>query len=160
MSNLLLEDLGKFKKFTLKQYKTVEELECASWDNEISVQDLMEEGGSHSVVDNKGNESEMSWADIKGSKERMGYWGFIDSRDNTIHFWVKSDYNITLEELLFFFGHEMGHQMEGGIMPDQKEYSENHEIHFKEEHRADEYGYVTLIAYKFATEILKSHTAL
>jgi hypothetical protein len=142
------------KEFSLKQYSTIEELECASWDNEITIKDLYSEANSAGTVDNNGNEEEMSWAHLKKCYEEAGYWGFIDSRDNTIHFWIKQDYPITMEELLFFFGHEMGHQMNGGLKPTEEEYNDNAEAHFKEEDRADEYGYVAKMAYEFASKIL------
>lgn len=146
------------KEFKLQQYTTIEELECVHWDNQITIDDLKDDKiDCYGTIDQNGNESVMSWQDMKKSCEQMGYWGFADSRDNTIHFWLKEDYKISFEELLFFFGHEMGHLMKGGIKPSEEDYSENSEEHWKEEERADEYGYVAKMAYKFTNEILNKN---
>ena len=60
---------------------------------------------------------------------------------------------------MFFFGHEMGHQMKGGVAPNDDDYQNNAEVHFKEEDRADEYAFVAIKAYEFAKTILEEHNA-
>lgn len=138
-------------KFTLKQHQTIEEVICASFDNEITIEDVRRDEGA-GFMDDKGNETTMTWKEQEESYNRMGYWGFI-SDDNVINFWIKKDYKIPFEDLLFFLGHEMGHNMIGGTKPTES-YYDNAAIHTKEEERADEYGEVAKLAYKFANKIL------
>lgn len=142
------------EKFKLKQYKTIEELECFNWKNEITTTELQEM--EFEAVDIDGNEKLISWQEKKKAYDEMGYWGFIDDT-STIHFWIKKDCAITFEELLFFFGHELGHFMKGGTAPTQEDYNDNSEIHFKEEDRADEYGFVAVQAYKFASQVINNN---
>ena len=144
------------KEFKLKLYDTIEELECQHWGNDLTPEDM---GGEFETIDTNGNESTMTWEEMKESYDRMGYWGFIDE-DNLIHIWIKDDYPMTISEILFFLGHEMGHKMKGGIAPNDEDYMEDSELHFKEEERADEYGFVAQKAFEFVLFICKTRKIL
>ena len=140
-------------KFTLKQYKTIEEVLCVQFDNEITPDEVREDEAV--FMDTKGNEIKLSWERQKEGFDTMGYWGLIDDK-GVIHFWIKENHKPKFEELLFFFGHEIGHNMKGGVAP-QEGYFDNADIRNKEEERADEYGYVAQLAYKFTNQILNKN---
>lgn len=68
----------------------------------------------------------------------QGFWGFTETHASPpiIHFW--SDGKQSEEMLTRFFGHEMGHNL-GEPLEDEEE-----------EYRADDYGYVAVLASKAA----------
>jgi hypothetical protein len=139
--------------YKLKQYKTPEEIECASYQNQITIEDLQSGTTSTTIMDIDGNEIELTWSEKKQGYESMQYWGFI-TPDHVIHFWIKENHNIEFEKLLFFFGHEMGHNAKGGKKPkSHDEYINNNKTHWKEEARADEYGFIAQKAYEFAKTV-------
>ncbi len=133
------------KNFKLKRYKKLEEVFSIGF--EIPIEEL--ENSSLGAVMDDGEEVEISLnEELKNIKE-IGYHGCID-KNNVIHFWIDNNKNISLEDLIFFFGHEIGHRtgkpIKGNHIKDKM-------ICVKEEHRADKYGNVAKLAFKFAKTI-------
>ena len=132
-------------KFTLKRYKTVNEVRAASWG--MSVQEFQNcDGGEW--YDTNGNKTDFSQEEEEKCLLKMGYWGFVEE-NNTIHFWKDDGKNILIEDLLFFFGHEIGHKL-GKCVSDM----DCPKLMAEEENRADEYGLAAQLAYQFSKEII------
>ena len=87
---------------------------------------------------------EMPFETEKQIHEETGYYGWVDE-DKIIHFWIDRTKNIPIEELLHFLGHEIGHQIG----------TPNINSAYKEELRADEYGFAARLAYDFTQKIMK-----
>jgi len=125
------------KDFTLKKYNSIDEIILACWkneDNSITLEDLKDStiGG----LDSNENEHEFSYEDQKEGIEKQGIWGWIGD-DKVIHCWIGKE--LSMEELIHFFAHEIGHQT--GIKDDDA---------FQEEMRAEGYGHTATTAYEFA----------
>lgn len=128
------------KEFTLKRYDSVDEVVLAAWkeeDDTMTMEDL--KSSSMGGLDGNENEVEFSYNDQKEGIEKQGYWGWID-RDKLIHFWIGKE--LSMEELIHFFAHEIGHRTD-------KPYKDG----FKEEMRAEGYGRTATLAYEFAKKI-------
>lgn len=123
--------------FKLKKYDSIDEIILACWqneDNSITIEDLKEStvGG----LDSNENEHEFSYEDQKEGIEQQGIWGWIDD-NKVINYWIGKE--LSMEELIHFFAHEIGHQT--GKKDDDE---------FQEEMRAEGYGYTATMAYSFA----------
>lgn len=130
------------KEFTLKKYSSVDEILLASFqsDDEITIEDLKD-----SVVvglDQNENELEFSYEQQKNGIIEQGYWGWVDE-NKVIHFWIGKE--LSMEELIHFFAHEIGHRTGE---PDKDD--------FQEEMRAEGYGRTATLAYEFAKLTLLS----
>lgn len=129
------------KEFKLKRYDSIDEVVLAAWkeeDDTITMEDL--KSSSMGGLDGNENEVEFSYNDQKEGIEKQGYWGWIDE-NKLIHFWIgKKD--VSMEELIHFFAHEIGHRTD-------KPYKNG----FKEEMRAEGYGRTATLAYEFAKKI-------
>ena len=68
-----------------------------------------------------------------------GFWGYADNNTRIIHFWA--DQKTSDEDLIRFFGHEIGHLTKPISDPTNDEST-------TEENRADTYGQVSLRAFK------------
>lgn len=128
------------KEFTLKKYDSIDEIILACWqneDNSITLEDLKEStvGG----LDINENEHEFSYQYQKEGIEQQGIWGWIDD-EKIIHYWIGKD--LSMEELIHFFAHEIGHQT-----------GKQDEDEFQEEMRAEGYGYTATMAYEFAKSV-------
>lgn len=127
-------------EFTLKKYDSIDEILYASF--AIDYPDIDSEEFKKSDfggTDQNENEVKFTYQQhVDGIKEQ-GYWGWV-SEDKVIHYWVGK--KVPIEELIHFFGHEIGHQTGIQIKDD-----------FQEEMRAEGYGHAAVLAYKFATEI-------
>jgi len=122
-------------KFILKKYNTIDDIILSPYhDGDINKEDIDGLVG----FDLEGNEHEFSFEEYKNYLIQQGYWGWVDN-NNVIHYWVGNP-DVSIEELLFFFGHEIGHRI-----------GEPLENEVEEEKRANEYGLVAELAYKFAT---------
>ncbi len=125
------------KEFTLKRYATVDEIVLASFqieDESLTLKDLMEStlGG----FDQNESEMEFSYEQQKDGIVEQGHWGWID-RNKVIHYWIGKE--LTMEDLIHFFAHEIGHRT-----------GESDKDYFQEEMRAEGYGKAATLAYKFA----------
>jgi hypothetical protein len=126
-----------WNKFTLKKYATIDKLILASYEGEFnSIDDLKKEtmGG----LDQDENEVEYSYEDQVNGIQEQGVWGFI--ADDIIHYWKNN--NVPMETLIHFFAHEIGHGT-----------GEQDSDDFQEEMRAESYGNVAELAYKYAMQV-------
>lgn len=90
--------------------------------------------------DKYGNPDIMTISEQMNYIIKQGIWGFI--HDTNIHIWYNSE--VSLENLIYFFSHELGH-ITGEC--------ENDPI--KEEIRVEQYSNVALNAYILAKQIKK-----
>ncbi len=156
-------ELAKFKKilphkpFLLKRYDSIEEVRAASWG--LTVEEFMDCDEEQEAYDLNGNKVEgFTFAQELQNLKSMGYWGFVhvEKDQNTIHVWYDEKAGVTLEELIHFFGHEIGHATGTNINGDEDDV----EAYAEEEKRADSYGEVANLAFKFANQLLQIHKSL
>lgn len=88
--------------------------------------------------DKYGNPEVMTVLEQMNYIVKQGIWGFVHDRD--IHVWYHS--GVTMEDLIYFFSHELGH-LTGDCLHDP----------IKEEIRAEEYSRVALSSYNIAKNI-------
>lgn len=126
--------------FKLKKYDTIDEivLACYSSDEQqVTLEDLEDS----MIVGFTQNQEDITF-DYKAQKEGMeaqGVWGWIDD-EKTIHYWIGKE--LSMEELIHFFAHEVGHGTATHLEDD-----------FEEEMRAEDFGHVATMAYKLALEV-------
>lgn len=128
------------KEFKLKKYASVDEIILASFQDEegsLTIADLNECEINGVDIENK--EVQFSYLQQKAGIEEQGHWGWVDE-NNTIHYWIGKE--ISLEELIHFFAHEIGHRV-----------GEPNADEYKEEMRAESYGETAALAYQFAKMI-------
>lgn len=120
--------------FKFKEHKTPEAIlqrwvQPSGW----KLKDITFGGGGP-----KGPETS-SGAEMVAALKQSGMWGFADTRakPKTIHFW--HDGKRSERELTHFFGHEMGHCV-----------GKPEKNGWPEENRADDYGYVAMLAVEAA----------
>jgi hypothetical protein len=122
------------KGYTTKKYDDLGRLLIASMEADELEEDLTNcyIGG----VDADNELHEITYERWEESIREQGVWGFIDEV-NVIHYWLGKE--LTVEELIHFFAHEIGHN--NGVRC---------EDFLEEEKRAETYAYVAKLAYKMA----------
>ena len=139
-------------KFTLKQYKSAEDIIIASCNDTYDNEDIPEftRENIHEILfggvdqDENGVE-EFNFDDHVEMIKMQGVWGYITHTDSTIHYWIDKTRNFKVKDLLHFFAHEIGHGTGTPL-----------EDHFQEEMRAEEFASVAMLAYQFSEEVLKN----
>lgn len=131
------------KEFTLKKYNSIDEILYASFAVDYPDMSMDEfKSSPFGGLDENQNPIVFSYEQQKDGIEEQGLWGWV-SDDKVIHYWVGKE--VSLEELIHFFAHEIGHRTGTPIEDD-----------FQEEMRAEGYGETAKLAYKFAKEIKES----
>ena len=127
--------------YGMKRYATVEEVDAAFW--ELCMAPSAEEQGlspndEYTIVgmDEHGNESELNQEQVLDGMREQGIWGFI-TEDKRIHFWA--DEKCSVEVLVRFFAHEVGHHT-----------GTPEEDPLKEELRAEQFASVAISALQLA----------
>lgn len=113
-------------------------------DDEIPVQESVVES-RFMTVDSKGNEDTISDSEVLESIKKIGIWGWVEDKTNTIHLWCDTG-RIKMEDMVFFLGHEIGHTIKEPDVP--------HTHDLDEEHRADGYAWAAKEAYRIASLII------
>ncbi len=128
------------KEFTLKKYDSVDEILYASFAVDFPDMDFEEfKNSDFGGLDENQKEVPLTYKSQIDGIKNMGYWGWVDE-DKVIHYWAGK--KVPIEELIHFFGHEIGHRT-GTIIEDN----------FQEEMRAEGYGEAATLAYKFAKQV-------
>lgn len=131
-------DKSNINKFKLRRYNNIDKIILASFqDNKLNLKDLKQSTGFG--FDIHGKECEFSYKDQVNAIKTQGYWGWVDE-NKVIHYWIGK--KPSLEQLIHFFGHEIGHRTGTLFKSD-----------YKEEMRAEGYGSCATLAYKFAKKI-------
>jgi len=114
-----------------------------------AVDHLEKEGLSPFSMDSEGKEEDVSITDYRESVKIQPVFGMIeeDGEGKWIIYIAVDRERVTLVDLIYFFGHEIGHSM----TEPTKEELEEHPLF--EENRADNYGVVGALAFEFAHEI-------
>lgn len=130
--------------FTLKRYESIDDLLLASFQTEEE-QFTMEEmkASMFGGLDGLQQEVEFGYDVQRDGIEKQGYWGFINTDTKVIHYWIKSDAEVPIQELIHFFGHEIGHGTGVQLEDD-----------FAEEMRAEDFGHVAALAYELSFKAL------
>lgn len=89
-----------------------------------------------------GEEVDFSHADMIAGIREQGCWAYVDHNTNTVHAWARPDCNPAF--LLHMLAHECGHAT-GKHHPDE----------LQEEFRAEQFGAVAAMAYRFMSEMPK-----
>jgi len=149
-SKILMDENNSYDpevEFTLKRYDSIDELMLASIQvdanargkgEELTMEDL-KEATVHGLNPDE-EEVEFTFEQQKEGIELMGHWGWIDEF-KTIHYWISNEKKVSLEELIHFFAHEIGHRTGIELKDD-----------FQEEMRAEGYGHAATLAYKLAKQ--------
>ncbi len=126
------------KEFLMKEYFSIEDIVSASFQDELITAENINEFSMGGVDSNEDN-VQFSFEEQKVGIESQGIWGFVDE-NNVIHYWIGKD--LPLDNIIHFFGHEIGHRT-GKPNTDE----------FQEEMRAEGFGRVATLAYKFAKHL-------
>jgi hypothetical protein len=94
------------------RYELLENLLSCQWDNELSLKEIKRMKLNLVCTDMKRHK--ITGAEFISVTRKEGIHGFAYPDRNEIHFWCKDD--ISRKKLLGFFGHEVGHLMEGEII--------------------------------------------
>lgn len=133
------------KDFSVKEYSSINEVFLSSFEidcESLSTKDLQELKAG--CLDSDNNEIDISFEKFKESIEEQGIWGWVDE-NKVIHCWVGK--NLPLEDLIHFFAHEIGHRT-----------GKPNKDFLKEELRAEEFGNVSVLSYKFAKQLKSKKT--
>lgn len=128
------------KEFTLKKYDNIDEILYASFTIDYPDMDFEEfKKSDFGGLDQNKKEVKFSYQQQKEGIQFVGYWGWVDE-NKVIHYWVGKQ--VSIEELIHFFAHEIGHRT-GTPIKDN----------YKEEMRAEGYGHAATLAFKFAKQV-------
>lgn len=122
------------KNFTIKKYEKIADIFASS----IEADELEEDLSNYYIegVDVDNELHTIAYEQWEEGIKEQGIWGFVDG-DNVIHYWVGKE--LTTEELIHFFAHEIGHNT-----------GKQHKDFLKEELRAESYALVAKLAYQMA----------
>ena len=126
---------AKLKEITLVRYPTINE--CLAAHFNCSIDDIPTEG-YWEWQDANGSSYKMPVVEAIKRIKRRAVWGWIENK-RIIHFYSRK--NATLSQLIYLFGHELGHM--------QKPYYKTK----AEEKKASVYGLIAMTAYEMAKRI-------
>jgi hypothetical protein len=134
-------------KISLIRHDSPESIFNEFWnfEKDLSFEELLEQtfGG----IDGEGNEVEMPMSESFEAVKSTEFWGFSNSKTNTIHIW--SAVELPPDTLRVLIGHEIGHLLE------EQQLSEVPEL--ADEQRADNYGKCTVLTERFLLQIISGN---
>jgi hypothetical protein len=135
-----MSDLGTLGQIKLQRHETAEALLRTFWSFALEPGEdpaTFEMG----ALDEHGNEVELSWETQLESLNRMGFWGYADYSQWTVHMWARPD--VPEEVLMAFLGHEVGH-----FLNPHDTSSPDLPAEVAEEEKVDGYGEVAAQAFR------------
>jgi hypothetical protein len=128
-------------KLELKVHDTVDELfdafKACMFDQDYSDEEVEIVGETR---DHNGNEGVITEDGMRKEIETTGLWGFVV--EGAVHVWADLK-KISFAQLLFFFGHEIGHTIPDSELSDEDP--------LRDEQRADGYAFAAIEAHRLAT---------